>query len=45
MDKERLEFPERRIINALHEVGFADADWEKLGVQLNLLGTQLENIW
>ena len=29
------EFIPVNVINALHEVGFEDADWEQLGLQLN----------
>ena len=36
--------PLRDIVNALHEAEFADADWELLGMQLNVSQTQRDNI-
>lgn len=36
--------PLKDIINALHKAGFADAEWELLGMQLNVPQTQLDNI-
>ena len=35
------EFSIKNVINALHEAGFVDADWDQLGVQLE---QQLANI-
>ena len=37
------EFSVKNVINTLHEVGFADADCEKLGLQLDL-SEQMKNI-
>ena len=36
--------PLKDIVNALHEAEFSDADWELLGMQLNVSRTQLDNI-
>ena len=32
------------IVNALHEAGFADADWELLGAQLEMPQAEMANI-
>ena len=37
------EFTLKNVINALHDAGFADADCEQLGLQLDL-SEQMENI-
>ena len=37
------EFSLVNVINTLHDVGFADADWEHLGIQLKL-EVELSNI-
>lgn len=34
-DRSLKEFSTKSVINALYETGFADADWEQLGLQLN----------
>ena len=36
--------PLKDIVNALQEAEFSDADWELLGMQLNVSRTQLDNI-
>lgn len=38
-----MEFSLKNVINTLHAIGFADADCEKLGLQLDL-SEQMKNI-